>query len=400
MNYESLNKVIEKPITGEWGSEGNNVKVLRTTNFTNEGRLNLNTVVTRNISGNKIESKKLKCGDTIIEKSGGSPNQPVGRVVYFDIKNETYLCNNFTSILRPQKNLFPKYLFYFLFSRHLYKATLAYQNKTTGIINLQLTRYLTETQIPLPSLPIQQKIADVLDKADAFRQANRQILEKYDQLAQSVFLEMFGDLVNNRKKLPIKEFGTIFKSLRYGVSTPPKYVSSGIPFIRATNIKNGGVKSDGMVYITTVEASKIKKCKVKESDIIVVRSGANSGDCCRIPYEYEDAYAGFDIIIEIDEPFSTFYNFLLNTGSGKAVLDPLTRRAGQPHLNAQQLTELKLIFPPLELQETFVSILKIIEQQKALAQQEHQKSEELFQGLLQRAFKGELFKEEDIDYIT
>jgi type I restriction enzyme S subunit len=80
---KSLRDVILKPITGEWGSEGDSVQIIRTTNFTNEGRLDYSKVVKRNVDAKKVEKKKLKLGDIIIEKSGGSPKQPVGRVVFF-----------------------------------------------------------------------------------------------------------------------------------------------------------------------------------------------------------------------------------------------------------------------------------------------------------------------------
>ena len=105
-----LYQLIDKPISGEWGTEGGTVNVIRTANFTNQGIIDFSKVVTRNIEDKKIIIKKLKEHDIIIEKSGGSPDQPVGRVVYFD-KKGLFLCNNFTSILRPKQELiFPKYL--------------------------------------------------------------------------------------------------------------------------------------------------------------------------------------------------------------------------------------------------------------------------------------------------
>jgi type I restriction enzyme S subunit len=245
-------------------------------------------------------------------------------------------------------------------------------------------------QFPLPPLPQQQKIANILDAADALRQKDKALLTKYDQLTQALFLDMFGDVVNNQKNWEFISFGTVFKSIRYGTSTPPNYIEKGIPFIRATNVKKGTVVEKGMTYISELEASKIEKCKLKEGDLIVVRSGANTGDCCRIPYEYKDAYGGFDLIIDIDEPYSTFYNFLLNTKAGKSILDPLTRRAGQPHLNSKQMTELELLNPPISLQNQFAERVQVIEHQKAIAQKSLEKSEELFNSLLQKAFKGEL----------
>ena len=168
MDKVILKDIVEKPITGEWGNEGNTVNILRTTNFTNEGFIDYSKVVKRDVEQKKINSKKLLKGDLIIEKSGGSPTQPVGRVVYFD-SDEIFLCNNFTAILRPKKEqVVPKYLHYLLFTGHKFGFTSAYQNKTTGIINLQLAKYLEGTKIPLPPLPQQQKIASILDAALPF----------------------------------------------------------------------------------------------------------------------------------------------------------------------------------------------------------------------------------------
>lgn len=101
-----LEELFEKPISGEWGNdleEGQEgVCVIRTTNFTNSGDVDLSNVVIRDINLEKHRRKILKVGDIIIEKSGGSPNQPVGRVVLFQEEENIYFCNNFTAILRPK----------------------------------------------------------------------------------------------------------------------------------------------------------------------------------------------------------------------------------------------------------------------------------------------------------
>ena len=83
-----LHTLIEKPISGEWGSGEGSIKVIRTTNFNNDGTLNLTDVVFRDIPIDKVPKKKLRRGDIILEKSGGSPTQPVGRVVYFNVDEE------------------------------------------------------------------------------------------------------------------------------------------------------------------------------------------------------------------------------------------------------------------------------------------------------------------------
>lgn len=203
MNQQRIIDLVEEKISGEWGTEslnGNGVKVLRTTNFTNEGRLRFDSVVDREIGSKIVEKKKLKFGDTIIEKSGGSPNEPVGRVVLFNIKSdEPFLCNNFTAILRPKSSVYPQYFFWSLYSKHLNNVTLRYQNKTTGILNLKLERYLEEEKINVPDLKTQQKIANILEQADAARQKRKQANQLTEQFLQSAFLERLGILCEMRR---------------------------------------------------------------------------------------------------------------------------------------------------------------------------------------------------------
>ena len=169
MKYK-LSEIFDSPISGEWGTElqegQQGYKVIRTTNFTNQGRLNLSDIVSRNIDIDKCSKKVLQVGDIIIEKSGGSPNQPVGRVVFFDVtEDEYYFCNNFTAILRPKEFVYPKYGLYLMKMLYIQRKVLKFQNKTTGIINLKLNDYLNQTSINLPSFETQERIANILDQA-------------------------------------------------------------------------------------------------------------------------------------------------------------------------------------------------------------------------------------------
>ena len=140
---------------GEWGKEDNgdsSVKVIRTTNFTNYGKLDLSEVVTRNIDSTKIERKKLVKGDIILERSGGTNENPVGRVVYFE-EDGVYLFNNFTQLLRCKEGVNSIFLFYSLFNYYQINKNVirSMGNKTTGIQNLKMDRYW---QIPIVDAPI------------------------------------------------------------------------------------------------------------------------------------------------------------------------------------------------------------------------------------------------------
>jgi type I restriction enzyme S subunit len=168
---KTLDSIVEKPISGEWGKDdptGTGIKVLRTTNFTDLGVINYSDVATRIIDAKKAAAKYMKHGDVLIEKSGGSDTKPVGRVVLYDGEDDQYLFNNFTSVLRlkPTSELLPVFLFKFLYVNYWNDGTRLYENKTTGIHNLKLADYLAGTSIPLPPLELQHQFAAFVQQSD------------------------------------------------------------------------------------------------------------------------------------------------------------------------------------------------------------------------------------------
>ena len=153
-----LTNFIEVSFPGEWGQEdkdGSGVKVIRTTNFTNNGKLDLSDVVTRDIDSAKVEKKKLSKGDIILERSGGTNENPVGRVVYFEEDGE-YLFNNFTQLLRCKEGVNSLFIFYSLFNYYQMNKNVirSMGNKTTGIQNLKMDRYW---QIPIADVSIERQ---------------------------------------------------------------------------------------------------------------------------------------------------------------------------------------------------------------------------------------------------
>lgn len=199
-SYCKLEDLVSDTFPGEWGSEPtseNAIKVIRTTNFTNEEHLDLADVVTRDIEPKKVARKKLKQGDTILERSGGTKDNPVGRVVFFDEIGD-YLLNNFTQALRPKESVNPVYLFYALYnSYNINKAAMrAMASQTTGIQNLSMSDFMSKS-IVLPSRDEQNKFEQIYRQADKSEFVG----------CKSQFIEMFkgdnqvplGDICNIEK---------------------------------------------------------------------------------------------------------------------------------------------------------------------------------------------------------
>ena len=165
---------IDDSYPGEWGVEdrdGSGVKVIRTTNFTNAGKLDLTNVVTRSILEKKVKRKAIKKFDTILERSGGTAENPVGRVVLFE-EDDQYLCNNFTQVLRF-KDIEPRYAFYALFYYYQMNKTVVRSmgSKTTGIQNLNMNKYL-EIGVPDASDEEQRLFIAIAEQADKSKYYN------------------------------------------------------------------------------------------------------------------------------------------------------------------------------------------------------------------------------------
>lgn len=188
---------IKDSFPGEWGKEdkeGNGVKVIRTTNFTNSGKLNLSEVVSRSIEERKVQKKQIQKYDTILERSGGTADNPVGRVVLLE-EDEQYLCNNFTQVLRF-KDIEPRFTFYALFYFYQTNKTAirSMGSKTTGIQNLNMSKYL-EIGIPNANEFEQKQFVSIAEQADKSKFSG----------PKSQFIEMFGDTFKNDKNWPFKK---------------------------------------------------------------------------------------------------------------------------------------------------------------------------------------------------
>jgi type I restriction enzyme, S subunit len=217
-------------------------------------------------------------------------------------------------------------------------------------------RDLKELEFSLPTIEEQSRISPLIWAAIRAKEAYKKMLESTDNLVKSQFIEMFGDPVTNTQNREVKPFGFFMENIRYGTSQPPNFSEDGaFMFIRATNIKSGRIVDEGMLRISSDEASKIEKCKLQGGEIIIVRSGANTGDTCVIEEKYAGNYAGYDIIIKPNPRTAdpVFFNELLNTHYMQQVIKPLTVRSAQPHINTQQVQAMPMLCVPIEDQKKF-----------------------------------------------
>jgi len=404
MEKVKISSLITDKISGEWGTDsltGDGVNVIRTANFTNSGTISFHNIVKREIENKVVEKKKLIDGDIIIEKSGGSPSQPVGRVVYFESPDKSiYLCNNFTTVLRPNREkINPKYLFYLLYNFYQTDKVLSFQNKTTGIINLKLDRYL-DAEITYDSeLETQNKIVAILDKAKAILYKREETVKKYDELLRATFLEMFGDPVTNRKgfnQVLLRE-KNYFKI--QGGGTPSKskdeYYGSEIPWVTPKDMKFDLIENSKIKLSSLGLENSTAKLIKPFSTLVVVRSGI-------LKHSLPVGITLKDVTINQDlkaitplktKPFFTYWNIKLFE---KFLLEKV-RAVTADNIDSDILLSISILFPEESKQLEFEQIARTFYKCKEKVMLSKSKIENLIESITQLAFNGELYFNTAVD---
>lgn len=288
-----------------------------------------------------------------------------------------------------------KFLHYFLKSKQTYFESISSGATVKGI----KIQDILNIQIPLPPLDAQKRIATLLDTADSLRQKDKAVLQKYDALAQSLFLELFGDPVRNEKGWEKKSLKEV--TAKIGSGNTPKggsnvYVEDGIVFLRSQNVWKNRIDLEDVAFIDFETHQKMKNSSLKYGDILMTKTGRfnteNSSLGRAALYLGKDDAAnlnGHVYLIRLKKTINKeFVLFILTTDSYKQhIRNVCVGGIDKRQLNKEHLEDFPIICPPIELQNQFAEQIQLIEKQKALVQENLKKSEALFLGLLGESFE-------------
>ena len=362
------------------------VAVIRNTNFSKDCRLKLDDVAYIDVEAKQFATRKLKVGDIIIEKSGGSEKQPVGRAVLFDIPNGDYSFSNFTAALRVKDdvNLNPTFLHKCLYGHYVKGATLKMQSKTTGLHNLDMKAFL---RLPIPSLPIpeQERIVAELDLLTDIIDKQKTQLKELDTLASSIFYDMFGNPVQNEKGWEVKKLGSVLKTTSGGTPSKkhPEYYEGGtIPWINSGDLHQMYIESvPKHITQSGIENSSAKLfpkdsvlvamygATVGEASILKIESSTNQAVCCIFPSkDYKPTFL-YSVLKHSQD-------FFISMAAGGA----------QPNISQSIIKDFMLISPPLSLQQSFAEKIEAIERQKANINASIAETQKLFDYTMDKYF--------------
>ena len=281
--------------------------------------------------------------------------------------------------------IYREYLYYYLFSLKSVVDNLG-RGVAQNNINMSILRNLP---VPLPPLDEQRKIAAVLDKVSDLIAKRRQQLDKLDELVKSRFIEMFGVYPANPMGWEIGTIRDIVTEVRYGSSRPA--VDGGkYPYLRMNNITYGGELDLSDTKRIDIPDNELDKCTVRRGDILFNRTNSKElvGKTCVYDRDEMMVLAGFVIRIRVkDRILPEFLSAFLNTDFSKQMLLGMCKTAiGQANINAQELQNIGLYLPPVELQQCFVQFKKETDKSKSTIQKSLEKLEILKKALLQKYF--------------
>jgi type I restriction enzyme S subunit len=378
----------EGPGVRKWQFKNRGVKLLNVGNI-NHGILNLSKTsvfLSEEEANGKYSHFLVEEGDLLIACSGIIISNFHNKIAYAKKEHLPLCMNTSTMRFRPLDNRILLDYYKYVLQTNTFTSQL--RKLITGSAQLNFgPSHIKKIKIPLPPLDIQQQIAEILDTADALRRSTAEQLQQLDDLAQSVFLEMFGDTIKNSKDFPIKKLKDISKIARGKFSirprNDPRYFNGKYPYVQTGDITKSNHRLSK--YHQTLNEKGIKVSKeFKKGTIVIAIVGATIGATAILEI---DTYAPDSIIgIEVHKNFSNaiyIENLLRYWKPVFLAKAPATARA---NINIQTLNPLPIPIPPLELQTQFAKIIENIEVQKQELQSALQESEDLFNGLLQEIF--------------
>lgn len=265
---------------------------------------------------------------------------------------------------------------------------------TTSFVTVKhlSSKQIKEIKCTVPPVQEQKRIVEILKRAEGIIRLRKDQLAKTRALIPALFIDMFGDPATNPKGWDMRPLGETDAAIRYGIGQPLPQIPNGLPFLRATNVKRGRISEKGLVFIDPNANPMERNPPLIAEDIIVVRSGAYTGDIAQVGNKYAGAIAGYDLVLRPSEKhLSEFISaYLLTSHVQEGYIHAHKTRAAQPHLNAKQLGAISVPVPSLEMQERFKKNYYEITEVEAQKLESLKKQESLFQSLLHHAFQGTL----------
>lgn len=253
---------------------------------------------------------------------------------------------------------------------------------------------LESVEIPLPPLPEQRRIAAILDKADALRTKRREALAKLDRLAQSIFVEMFGDPVANPKRypmVPLLELVEPERGIAYGIVQRGVDCEDGVPVLRIKDLTDDQIDVQALKRTSPAISAQYRRTVLKGGEIAISIRGT-VGRCCIVP----KALTGGNVSREIalvplrSNTSPVLVLQVLRSPSVQRLIADEVKGVAQSGINLEDLRQLLVVQPPDEDVKRYEANVAVVARLLRDASSALSNLDQLVAALQYRAFRGEL----------
>lgn len=379
--------------SGEGQSElfENSIACLTTSGVQKEVAWKSRRFIRRSRVGN--ERQILRAGDILI--STANSKELVGKSCAVGRPPFPCTFGAFVTVARPKTEVYPPFLAYWMVTRKFLAWCFRNSSNTTNISNLRVSE-LEALEFPLPDLPEQKLIAEILEKADQLRRTRRSARQLNDTFLQSVFFEMFGrdKMENYRAVQSLLDEGAIqeIEDGNHGEIHPraTDFVKEGIPFLTATNVIDDQVMLHRVPKISVTKAAQLRIGWIKSGDVLLSHN-ATVGRVAIVPNFRGKMVIGTSLTFYRlnRETFTPeYFAGALRSLAFQAQLERAMRQTTRNQVPVTRQKTLLLLVPPLSLQQKFAAIVRRFERLRAQQREAERQAEHLFQTLLHRAFSG------------
>lgn len=409
-----LRTLITEQFAGDWGDDDGEqaVAVMRSTNFTNDGQLDLSDVATRYFPNDKAEQFGLLQGDLLVERSGGGPDQPVGRIGFIECDMPGSTVSNFVQVLRPDpEKVDASFLGWALFELQRTGIVERVQQQSTQMRNLNWRDY-QRLMLPWPEVDEQRRIAAALKLADdAIQKARAEWVAARD-LNRSLEAGLLtgqidpkgrpktktktkaGDLPQGWSVSPLKALAEIGSGITLNQDRAAK--ENACRYLTVAHVQRGAISDDDARYLELSDDER-KHRLLETGDILVVEGHASSMEIGRAAmFEAQD------------EP-TTFQNHLFRVRADRSQVLPkfllhvLNSERVQRHWNAvcntssglntinrRNLRNVLIQYPDTTEQQDIIDAMDAAERNVAQVAEKARAHEEVKRSLLQNLLTGKI----------
>jgi type I restriction enzyme S subunit len=409
-----LRSLLSDDLSGDWGDDEGDVtlSVLRSTNFTDSGNMKLDDVAKRGFTRTKAEQVQVKPNDILVERSGGGPNQPVGRVVMIREEMPDTGFANFVQTLRPDSTkISPELLLWTLHQLNRSGFVEKLQHQTTQMRNLDLRDYL-KVLLPVPRESEERnRIAETLKAADDHIRALEELIRKAERVATALEQAHFAAGPHDVKfpyeygtartipagwdSMPLGKFADVTSGIT--LNQDREAADNGVRYLTVINVHRGRIDLTEVRHLE-MRGNEAETKRIAPGDILVIEGHANSAEIGRaaIATEQEEgmSFQNHLFRIRVTDSEQVRPRFLVRALNSARIrrhwVATANTSSGLNTINRTALRRLILPVPKPTEQDTIIETLEAAEKVVTALKSQLTAARHVKQSLLQNLLTGKI----------